>query len=269
MTTELNLSDYIELSRARALIPGLTWVEDGDGTPMPAGDVGGDAQLDGASLSRAFWAELPNGLHARIEIAFFVGEAPERRHSDLPADEDKSLHMQTEYLICSDRNDPGGTETNAEYIHDADVAPELRATSANVLFMATRLNGETVGWDVDEERVLSLLVFGLPPVTEAAVIMVEEPTRRLHIGAVPIGSITTATTDAGARYLACIHDWDNGGPTPISERPALDPGPDYDPMMISVHEDWAEALRAVVTRVPPRLSRSLYSPATATEETPA
>lgn len=265
MTTTLNLTDYIELARARALIPGLTWTEDGDGTPSPAGDVGGDAQLEGASLSRAFWAELPNGLHARVEVTFFIGEAPERRHSDRPADEDKSLHQQVEYLICADRNDPGD-EVNSEYTYNDDVAPDLRATDDNVLDLCQRIGVDDVAWPIYEDRVLRLLTFGLPPVTEAAVITIEEPTRRLHIGVVPIGSITTATTDAGARYLACIHDWDNGGPLPISERPAIDPGPDYDPMMISVHEDWAEALRVVVTRVPPRLSRSLYSPAT--EENP-
>jgi hypothetical protein len=260
--TVLTLTPYIEDTRAQALVQALTWTEDGDGTPAPAGDVGGDAQLDGASLSRTFWAELPNGLFARIEIAYFIGEAPERRHSDLPADEDKSLHEQVEYLICSDRTDPGGTEINSEYTHDPDVAPDLRAIDANVHDLCTRLGVEDVTWPMHGDRLLGLLALGLPPVTEAAVIMIEEPTRRLHIGAVPIGSITTASTDAGARYLACIHDWDNDGPTPISEHPAIDPGKDYDPMMISVHEDWAEALRAVITRVPPRLSRHIYQPPT-------
>lgn len=256
--TTLTLPDYVELNRARALAAALTWTEDGDGTPSPAGDVGGDVQLAGASLSRAFWAELPNGLHARIEVTFFIGEAPERRHSDLPADENKSLHQQVEYLICRDRNDPGGTEVNSEYTHDPDVAPELRPTNANVGLMCQRFGLHGVEWPMHGDRVLRLLTFGLPPVTEVVVTVSNEPTRRLHIGAVPIGSITAAVTDAGVRYLACIHDWDNGGPIPISERPALDPGPDYDPMVLSMHEDWAEALNVVVTRVPPLLSRHIY-----------
>jgi hypothetical protein len=254
---EMTLPMYVEENRARTLASALTWAEDGDGTPQPAGDVGGDAQLDGAALSRAWWAELPNGLHARIEIAFFIGRAPERLQSDLPAEELTSLHQHAEYLICADRSDPGGTEVNAEYVHDDDVRPDLRPTEANVRDLCQALDTEFVAWS-DEDRVLRLLALGTPPVDKGTrVVTATSSTRWLFIGHVPIGSITDVEVPGVEDlWLAYGHDW-NGGTIPIAT-PSGKPGEDYEPGLIEVCNDWGHAVRVIVERVPPRLSRHIY-----------
>lgn len=247
----LNLSDYVQLARASRLAETLRWIEDGDGTPQPAGDVGGDAQLDFASLSRAWWAELPGGLFARIEVAYYIGEAPERQHdsgSPIVAEELRTLQSQIEYLICRDRNDPGGTEAASEYVTWDNVRPDLRPIDANVRDLVLELDVDVISWPVHEPRVLRLLTHALPPVT-GVTRLTGGSMQRLHIGRVPIGSIAVAETDAGARYVACAHDWDNGGPRPQMMSDVA-PGPEYDPMVIGTYQDASEALREVITRAP-------------------
>lgn len=255
--TETRVSDYAQFRRARNLARVLRWREDGDATPLPAGDVGGDLQLDGEAYSRAWWAELPNGLFARIEASLFIGEAPATRHGDTPADPARSIHEQVEYLICRDRANPGD-EVASDYGYDTDYAPGYAPTDENVLYLCRQYDADTVTWS-EEDRILRVLFHGLPTVTDTGPAPIPAHLTRLWIGVVCIGTVTRVNLDTGLAYIAQAHDWDGGNPIPIAEDGM--PGEDYDPMHAGLYADPSEAVTEVVSRVPATLSRHLYSPA--------
>ncbi len=72
------------------------------------GDVGGDAQV-GDSWCAQWRRELPDGLWAVVTRYFY----PAGHHSSPP----KLMELLTEYLVCRDPADPGGTELNSEYVN--------------------------------------------------------------------------------------------------------------------------------------------------------
>jgi hypothetical protein len=76
----------------------------------PAGDVGGDIQASDAWDAR--WQRpLPDGMTAMVTRAFY--EAREDGKPPTPW----LLECQTEYLICRDPADPGGTEVWSDADH--------------------------------------------------------------------------------------------------------------------------------------------------------
>jgi hypothetical protein len=82
----------------------------------PGGDVGGDLQAT-ESYSVQFlpgW-EPADGLHAMV-TAYFYGayEDPVTRPAGAPP-EGFWVQQQTEFLICQDLDDPGGTEAWSDY----------------------------------------------------------------------------------------------------------------------------------------------------------
>lgn len=87
------------------------WQEDERGLLADAGSVGGDAQV-GPAYSRRFWA-AGTELFELVEVYGYAA----RDREDAPV----VVQLQWGYSICSDRNDPGGTEQWADYLYE-DVA---------------------------------------------------------------------------------------------------------------------------------------------------
>jgi hypothetical protein len=87
--------------RADTASPGLPWVRDQrGGGVLPGGDVGGDAQL-AESFSVRFHHRDRTG--AMVTYRYYAALDLD----DLATD---SVERQTEYLVCTDPADPGGTE---------------------------------------------------------------------------------------------------------------------------------------------------------------
>jgi hypothetical protein len=104
--------------------PGLDWVRDQQGGGvLPGGDVGGDAQL-GESFSVRFWHRDHPGA--------MVGY---RYYAALDLDDLTSVYVerQTEYLVCTDPTDPGGSEVWSDCRYEAverDLGTVEAATAA-------------------------------------------------------------------------------------------------------------------------------------------
>ena len=265
---ETRLSEYAQRKRALWLTHALTWRELGNG-PSPAGDVGGDAQ-EGDAFSRCWAAELPNGLFARIEMAFYVQRKDRRPMlgipSDLPEPEPLSISRQIEYMVCRDPEDAGTTEVASETEQDDPYEWfDTEPTEANAKIACESVYQADVEWPTGPERVLNVLTHGLPTVTDNGPVDVAANVTRLWIGAVCIGTVTRVHLDTGYAYIAQAHDWDGDHPIPLSTEPG-EPGDQYDPMHAGIYEDPSEAFTEVVTRVPAKLSRSLYEPAHDTQQ---
>jgi hypothetical protein len=86
--------------------PGPRWVRDQQaGGVLPGGDVGGDAQLDGSFSVRFHHRDRPGAL-----VTY-------RYYAALDLDDLTTVYVerQTEYLICTDPADPGGSEVWSDY----------------------------------------------------------------------------------------------------------------------------------------------------------
>ena len=77
-----------------------------------AGDVGGDVQVSDAWEAR-WQRQLPDGHTARVTRAYYVAAD----QVDGTADGPVHLECQTEYLVCTDVSDPGGTEVWGDYTY--------------------------------------------------------------------------------------------------------------------------------------------------------
>lgn len=107
------------------------WQEDEKGLLEDAGDVGGDAQV-GPAYSRRFWAtDVPSFLFESVDVFGYAA-----RHAEgAPT----MVQLQWCYSICSDRNDPGGTEQWADYLCE-----DVGVVGAGGVPLATELAREKV-----------------------------------------------------------------------------------------------------------------------------
>jgi hypothetical protein len=95
-------------SPATTADPGPLWVHDQrGGSVLPGGDVGGDAQLDESFSVRFHHRDRPGAL-----VTY-------RYHAALDLDDLTTIYMerQTEYVVCTDPADPGGSEVWSDYRH--------------------------------------------------------------------------------------------------------------------------------------------------------
>lgn len=86
-----------------------------------AGDVGGDVQVTDA-YGTAWSRPLPGGLFALVTRNYYgaISDETFNRINGSGADPTETinpevLECQTEYLVCSDLIDPGGTEVGSDY----------------------------------------------------------------------------------------------------------------------------------------------------------
>lgn len=87
-----------------------TWVEAYPRVPLDEGSVGGDIQ-DGPAWSRRFVLWHPGtGLCVVLNVAHYVAMEDDLVH--LPW-----IQRQTEWIVCRDFVDPGGTEEYADYAY--------------------------------------------------------------------------------------------------------------------------------------------------------
>jgi hypothetical protein len=104
--------------------PGPVWVRDQrGGGVLPGGDVGGDVQLD-ESFSVRFWHRHRPG--ALVTYPYYAA---------LDLDDLATVYVerQTEYLVCTDPADPGGSEVWSDYRYEAvqrDLGSVEAATTA-------------------------------------------------------------------------------------------------------------------------------------------
>jgi hypothetical protein len=92
--------------------PSPTWVRDQrGGGVLPGGDVGGDAQLDESFSVRFHHRHHPGAL-----VTYRYNPATDREVG-VYVDDPASLYVErrTEYMVCTDPTDPGGTEEWPDY----------------------------------------------------------------------------------------------------------------------------------------------------------
>lgn len=84
------------------------WIPDPDAT-MYDSDVGGDEQAT-RSFDRRFWHRDQHGV--LLNVAFYGVDVRYRRNNPPPENEPPEYQVcaQYEFMVCSDPNDPGGTE---------------------------------------------------------------------------------------------------------------------------------------------------------------
>lgn len=87
------------------------WKDDGNGVIGPAGDVGGDIQV-GEAYSRRFVHERLAGRHIEVNAYPIKGDGTT---PEPPEDAPIRLKIQTELMVATDPDDPGGTEVWSEY----------------------------------------------------------------------------------------------------------------------------------------------------------
>lgn len=79
-----------------------------------AGPVGGDYQVsDGWNVRYTLQDGPDDGLHAIIDENFYVESGPDGASPYV-------VTTQTMYQVCTDPEDPGGTEVYADYEYDED-----------------------------------------------------------------------------------------------------------------------------------------------------
>jgi hypothetical protein len=96
--------------RADTAGPGLPWVRDQrGGGVLPGGDVGGDAQLDESFSVRFHHRHRPGAM---VTYCYYAA---------LDLDDLTTIYVerQTEYMVCTDPADPGGTEVWSDYRYAA------------------------------------------------------------------------------------------------------------------------------------------------------
>jgi hypothetical protein len=101
------LGNLLGGARHDAAVDG-SWQPDGTGVTS-GGDVGGDIQVGEDSYSvRYLRADMPGSM---ITITFYPVE-----YDECPGE--YVVQRQTEWLVCEDPADPGGTEIWSEYEYD-------------------------------------------------------------------------------------------------------------------------------------------------------
>lgn len=84
-----------------------------DETIFPAGDVGGEEQVsEGYSVRFYPVVEPVDGRHALITVNLYAAYGAEGRYS---------AETQTEYMICTDLDDVGGTEEWSDIVYEDSV----------------------------------------------------------------------------------------------------------------------------------------------------
>lgn len=136
-----------------------TWARDGSEV-VPNGDVGGDVQVGGS------WAvrfrpdvEPVPGLHAMVTESFFASDLGIDDGQELPADHLDHVRFTvtcyTEWLVCSDPGDPGGTEVWSDAVFaDLDLrCSDLDAADQEAWQYAATSLAEDVVWRDPPSRV--------------------------------------------------------------------------------------------------------------------
>lgn len=117
-----------------------------DNPDLPAGDIGGDHQVSDA-WERQFAVELPGGTFAIVSVAHYVEDDTLDESLAEATKQGRRLTRQTEYLVCTDLNDPGGTELNADYryntVEDAETTEEAAKAAT------TAVTPEEITWPDD------------------------------------------------------------------------------------------------------------------------
>jgi hypothetical protein len=119
------------------------WRLDGTGI-TDGGDVGGDIQAGNAWSVRYVRDDMPGSLIT--ETVYAVKTPSGRGHG-------YAYQIQTEFLICTDPADPGGTEVWSDLTYEGSLLdyPTLKAAGAEAWRVAERLNTEAQagahGWD--------------------------------------------------------------------------------------------------------------------------
>ena len=84
------------------------WQADGTGI-VSNGDCGGDGQRGDSYSVRFRHPDLPNAI---ITCSAYAAEDTDRNPGEF------FVQVQTEYIICTDPEDPGSTETWSDYSYD-------------------------------------------------------------------------------------------------------------------------------------------------------
>ncbi|BDZ52397.1 hypothetical protein GCM10025867_46380 (plasmid) [Frondihabitans sucicola] len=112
-------------------LPHYDWTEHESGLDLDSGDVGGDYQAS-AAASRRFWRQLPDGTFCVITSYYYAtqkyyeldaegnrtGSESDDAESFDSAERFVDIENMTEYLWCTDREDPGSTEINSNYKYE-------------------------------------------------------------------------------------------------------------------------------------------------------
>lgn len=126
--------------------PPVVWRPDGSGV-LPGGQVGGDVQV-GESWSRRFRPDVEpvEGLHAIVEEDWFASD-PDPNEPGPPAR--FTVTCQTWACVCTDPDDPGGTEEWSDYdYHESEVFyPTLEDADRAAKESAEASVGVGIGWD--------------------------------------------------------------------------------------------------------------------------
>lgn len=98
---------------------------------MEGGDVGGDLQISEVYEVR-WYRQLVDGRFALVSRRYYVSApSPHRFKAD-----DLFIECQTEYLVCTDLDDPGGTEDWSRYVYRDVVEPVDSASNESARLAA-------------------------------------------------------------------------------------------------------------------------------------
>lgn len=152
------------------------WIDDGEGV-QPGGDVGGDVQVteafsrrflladdDGVVRGRAhtdhgdprhgsLGANATETLYSQVTMIWYgVARLTEDSELDLDSDGEPVIWIQeqVETMVCTDLEDPGGTERKCEYeYHDHDrFFPNYELAEDGARTMATNYTAELANRDM-------------------------------------------------------------------------------------------------------------------------
>lgn len=100
----------------------MTWKLDATGLMEDDGQPGGDVQVGNACSIRLENQELDEevgGGRVHLVTVYVYPEGSERPETPGEVDPTSlSLVMQTEFMVCTDRDDPGGSEVWSDYQYD-------------------------------------------------------------------------------------------------------------------------------------------------------
>lgn len=104
-------------------VPQLTFTEAAPLGPHPAGDVGGDYQVSEA-WSRRWTAPWGDGTYAVIDVSFYIEDDTNSESLNPMAKLGPMLTRMTDYHLCTDLDDPGGSEVAAWNEYDSIRMPD-------------------------------------------------------------------------------------------------------------------------------------------------
>lgn len=129
-------------------LPTFPWQEDEVGMLTTDGHVGGDKQA-GPSVSRRFWLARPDDTYTVATATYYYtveyrevgddGEETGAVSSDVDDFERATkfidIECQTEFTLCRDRNDVGGTEINStmDLAYPYDLIPRDEAHAQEIV----------------------------------------------------------------------------------------------------------------------------------------